>query len=70
MPLLISLPIYIQVENKLSALSFSLKETEEGRQEVQTQLEQTSEQLLQVQSQLQLAEQVWFHAHVLNLFHI
>lgn len=43
----------------MSALSCSLKETEEGRQEVQTQLDQTSEQLLQVQSQLQLAEQVW-----------
>lgn len=47
-----------QVESKLSALSCSLKETEEGRQEVQSQLEQTSEQLLQVQAQLQLAEQV------------
>ncbi|XP_034234689.1 leucine zipper transcription factor-like protein 1 isoform X2 [Thrips palmi] len=46
-----------EVENKLSALSCSLKETEEGRQEVLTQLDQTSEQLLQVQSQLQLAEQ-------------
>lgn len=46
------------MENKLSALSSSLKETEEGRQEVQTQLDETSDQLLQVQAQLQLAEQV------------
>ncbi|KAJ1520926.1 hypothetical protein ONE63_004004 [Megalurothrips usitatus] len=46
-----------EVENQLSALTCSLRETEEGRQEIQSQLEQTSEQLLAVQAQLQLAEQ-------------